>query len=137
MRNVTMTCWLVGTLTALAVGATLGPWAYLASEHRDLARRAGAMTGGDPEHGRALAKAKGCAGCHDIPGVNGANGSVGPALSAFSHRVYIAGVLSNTPAHLHQWLLDPPAIDSKTAMPNVGLSDPEANDIAAFLYTLE
>ncbi len=137
MHNVTMTRWLVATLTALTLGAGLGAWAYRASEHRDLARRASAMTGGNPDHGRALAKEKGCAGCHDIPGVDGANGSVGPALSAFSHRVFIAGVLSNTPAHLHQWLLDPPAIDAKTAMPNVGLSDREATDIAAFLYTLD
>jgi cytochrome c1 len=95
------------------------------------------MTRGDPEHGRALAKTKGCAGCHQIPGVDGANGSVGPSLVSFSHRVYIGGVLSNTPDHLQQWLLDPPSVDSKTAMPNVGLNDQEGRDVAAFLYTLD
>jgi cytochrome c2 len=132
-----MTRWLAATLIVLVVGATLGTWAELTVERRDLARRASAMTGGDPDHGRDLAKEKGCGGCHEIPEVHGANGNVGPALSAFSRRVYIAGVLSNTPAHLHQWLLDPPAVDSKTAMPKVGLSGQEARDIAAFLYTLE
>jgi cytochrome c1 len=95
------------------------------------------MTRGDSKHGRALAKMKGCVGCHQIPGVDGANGSVGPSLVSFSHRVYIGGVLSNTPDHLHQWLLDPPSIDPKTAMPNVGLNDQEARDVAAFLYTLD
>lgn len=28
-------------------------------------------------------------------------------------------------------------IDPKTAMPNVGLSEQEARDVAAFLYTLD
>jgi cytochrome c1 len=95
------------------------------------------MTGGDPQHGQVLAKLKGCAGCHTIPRVDGANGNVGPPLSSFSRRVYIGGVLLNTPDHLHQWLLDPPSIDPKTAMPNVGLNDQESRDLAAFLYTLD
>jgi cytochrome c1 len=124
-------------LAIAAVAIVIGGWVQTAADRRDLARRASTMTRGDPQRGRALAKMKGCAGCHQIPGVDGASGSVGPSLASFSHRVYIAGVLSNTPEHLHQWLLDPPSIDPKTAMPNVGLSDQEARDLAAFLYTLD
>jgi cytochrome c len=135
MHSVT-TRWSGALSAILAVAAAIGAWTQTTADRRDLARRASAMTRGDPDHGRALAKMKGCAGCHQIPGVNGANGSVGPSLASFSHRVYIGGVLSNTPDHLHQWLLDPPAIDPKTAMPNVGLTDQEARDVAAFLYTL-
>ena len=135
MHSVT-TRWSAALSAILAVAGVIGAWTQTTADRRDLARRASAMTRGDPDHGRALAKMNGCAGCHQIPGVNGANGSVGPSLASFSHRVYIGGVLSNTPDHLHQWLLDPPAIDPKTAMPNVGLTDQEARDVAAFLYTL-
>jgi cytochrome c len=137
MPRVTTTRWLAVLLIAAAAATVVGAWSQTAANRRDLARRASAMTRGDPEHGRALAKMKGCAGCHQIPGVDGANGSVGPSLVSFSHRVYIGGVLSNTPDHLHQWLLDPPSIDPRTAMPNVGLNDQEARDVAAFLYTLD
>jgi cytochrome c1 len=37
---------------------------------------------------------------------------------------------------LSAWLRDPPAIDPATAMPNLGLSEAEALDVAAYLYTL-
>jgi cytochrome c1 len=35
-----------------------------------------------------------------------------------------------------RWLLDPPAVDSATAMPKVGLSITQARDVSAYLYTL-
>ena len=37
---------------------------------------------------------------------------------------------------LTAWLRDPPALDPGTAMPAQGLSAPEAQDVAAYLYTL-
>jgi cytochrome c1 len=37
---------------------------------------------------------------------------------------------------LTAWLRDPPAIDPATLMPAMGLSEPEARDMAAYLYTL-
>jgi cytochrome c len=45
-------------------------------------------------------------------------------------------VLVNTPENMRRWLKDPPAVDPKTAMPNVGASDEDIRDLAAFLYTL-
>jgi cytochrome c1 len=36
-----------------------------------------------------------------------------------------------------RWLRDPPGVDPMTAMPNLGLTEPEARDIAAYLYTLD
>jgi cytochrome c2 len=127
---------LVGvTVILLVVIVTIG--FQLTSERRDLEQRASWMTGGDPRTGRVLARGKGCGGCHEIPGVKGAHGNVGPPLTKFASRMYVGGVLLNTPEHLRQWLLDPPAIDPKSAMPNVGLNDREARDIAAYLYTLD
>ena len=94
------------------------------------------IVGGDPEAGRALIAAHGCTACHQIPGVRIMSGSVGPSLEGFGRRVYIAGRLPNRPAMLTAWLRDPPAIDPQTAMPDLGVSEQEARDMAAYLYTL-
>jgi cytochrome c1 len=34
-----------------------------------------------------------------------------------------------------RWIVNPRAIDSLTAMPNLGVTEGEARDIAAYLYT--
>jgi cytochrome c len=136
MREIHKTSLLVFSIV-LALIATAAVWFQARSEHRDLERRASAMTRGDPGNGRLLARNKGCGGCHEIPGVKGAHGNVGPPLTKFASRMYVGGVLLNTPEHLQQWLLNPPLIDPKSAMPNVGLNDQEARDLAAYLYTLE
>jgi cytochrome c len=92
---------------------------------------------GDPDAGkRAIAKF-GCGACHTIPGVRDADGMVGPPLIAFSRRGYIAGQLPNRPAALTRWIMDPPAVEPGTAMPNMGVSEQEARDMASYLYTLD
>ncbi len=48
----------------------------------------------------------------------------------------IAGELPNTPDNLIRWIENPPSIEPGTAMPNLGLSDKQARDAAAYLYTL-
>lgn len=35
-----------------------------------------------------------------------------------------------------RWIVDPKGVDSLTAMPVTGVSEGEARDIAAYLYTL-
>ena len=99
-------------------------------------REAVALTGGDPDRGRVLLRTYGCASCHTIPGVAGASGLVGPPLGGVASRSYIGGVLPNTPANMIRWIRDPRRIDSLTAMPNVGVTAPDARRIAAYLYTL-
>ena len=94
------------------------------------------VIGGDPQRGPALIVAYGCAACHTVPGVSGANGNVGPPLTRFGGRTYIAGVLRNSPANLVRWIRDPQGVVPGNAMPNMGVSDAEARDIAAYLYTL-
>jgi cytochrome c len=128
--------WVVGTTIVLVLigGTSLGYEAY--SRRQSIQNEVAQLTAGDPERGRDLAQTKGCVGCHDIPGTRGPRGNVGPPLTGIATRVYIGGVLLNTPDNLRQWLLDPPGIDPKTAMPNVGLTDQEARDLSAFLYTL-
>ncbi|HYG86848.1 MAG TPA: c-type cytochrome [Azospirillum sp.] len=103
----------------------------------EIATRAQEITGGNPEAGRKAIKARGCGGCHEIPGVRGANGTVGPPLKGVAKRGYIAGVLPNSGDNMVQWILDPPGVDAKTAMPKIVDDEQEARHIAAFLYTLE
>lgn len=94
------------------------------------------LVGGDPSAGRVLIKRHGCPACHTIRGIAGANGLVGPPLTGIASRAYIAGVLSNSPANMVRWIVDPKAVDSLTAMPAVGVSEAEAKDMATYLYTL-
>ena len=96
-----------------------------------------ALTGGGRSgEGARLMRAYGCGSCHTIPGVTGADATVGPNLAGIAGRAYIAGVLPNTPTNMVTWIVDPPGVDSLTAMPNLHVSAANARDIAAYLYTL-
>jgi cytochrome c1 len=95
------------------------------------------LTGGNPDKGKTAITNYGCSSCHTIPGIRGANALVGPPLTQVASRVYIGGVLQNNPDNMLRWLHDPPAVDPKTAMPNLHLTDSDARDIAAYLYTLK
>lgn len=95
-----------------------------------------ALTGGDPDRGAAAIGSHGCGGCHIIPGVANANGLVGPELGDVGRRVYVAGVVTNTPEHLIAFILNPKAIDPLSAMPITGVDADEARDIAAYLYAI-
>ena len=94
------------------------------------------FTGGDADRGRQIVKSYGCTACHLIPGVPGPDARVGPPLRGVATRAFIAGVLPNQPANMIHWIRDPQGADPKTAMPNVGVSDRDARDIAGYLYTL-
>ena len=95
-----------------------------------------AVANGDPTAGRAAIEYYGCITCHTIPGVPGAEGHVGPPLTDWADRVYIAGLLTNTPEHLVSFLVNPQAVLPGGAMPVMGVTEDEARDIAAYLYTL-
>lgn len=128
------------SLAALAIVALLGAsGAYGAYEykHRESIRtEVMALTGGDPDLGPGLAIRYGCAGCHEIPGVRGPRGRVGPPLRHIAGRVYIGGVLINRPENLVRWIVNPRAVSPKTAMPVTGISGTEARHVAAYLLTL-
>jgi cytochrome c2 len=94
-------------------------------------------TGGDPRHGAIIITRESCGACHAIPTIQQADGQVGPPLTHFAERTVIAGVLPNTPANLERWIQYPQAITPGNAMPNSGLDDAQARDVAAYLYTLK
>lgn len=93
-------------------------------------------TGGSPDRGRQVIVDKSCGSCHTIPGIHGANGVVGPPLMFFSRRTFIAGEIPNTPQNLRRWVMSPHSVEPNTAMPDLGLTDQQARDVAAYLYTL-
>lgn len=94
------------------------------------------VPGGDVEAGRRIVARMDCRACHAIPGAGRPQAEVGPSLAGFGARGYVAGTLPNTPDNLVRWLLDPPSLAPRTAMPELGLEREEAVHVAAFLYTL-
>jgi cytochrome c len=94
------------------------------------------MTRGDPDRGKVAIRTYGCGTCHKIPGIRGADGTVGPDLDGIGTRAYLAGILPNTPDDLIRWIRYPQNIDPRKAMPNLGIGDKDARDIAAYLYSL-
>ena len=128
--------WLVGTaLIVLLAGAT-ALLLNVRQRRHEIEQRATWLTGGIPEHGRELSGRYGCGSCHTIPGVRGARGIAGPSLLRFGQRIFIAGQRRNTPQNLIPWLQHPQHIEPNTAMPEMGVTDADARDIAAYLYTL-
>jgi cytochrome c2 len=94
------------------------------------------IPGGDADLGREQLVNHGCGACHMIPGIELADGTVGPSLEAFSRRAYIAGLLPNTADNIVAWIVMPQSILPGGAMPNLGVSDRQARNMAANLYTL-
>jgi cytochrome c len=99
-------------------------------------KEATALTGGDPDRGVNAIGRYGCAACHTIPGVARADGQVGPSLERIAGRFYLAGQLQNTPGNMVRWIQHPQQVEKGTAMPEMGVTDSDARDIAAYLYTL-
>jgi cytochrome c len=120
------TVWLVAVLASIAFAAC----------HKQ-AQPALSVPGGDPARGKQQIVAYGCGSCHIVPGIPGAKGLLGPPLNRFASRAYIAGEVPNNGQFLTQWIAVPQSIEPGTVMPNLGVSEAKARDIAAYLYTLK
>ncbi len=99
------------------------------------AQQAASLTGGDTGRGRAAIGRYGCGSCHTIAGIREAHGLTGPPLTGVGARMYVGGVLRNTPENIVRWIQNPKEVDEKTAMPALGVSRQDATDIAAYLYS--
>lgn len=93
------------------------------------------LTGGNPRNGQQLIARYGCAACHEIKGIAHADSKVGPTLTEIRGRGYIGGVLPNSAGNIVKWIMHPHAYSPRTAMPELGVSEPEARDMAAYLYS--
>lgn len=88
---------------------------------------------GDPRRGATAIGKYGCGSCHVIPGLARATGKVGPPLSDFADRTYIAGNAYNTATNLAAWIRRPDSVEPGTVMPTLGVGEQEARDISAYL----
>lgn len=99
--------------------------------------RAGAVVpGGDSRRGPAAIARYGCGSCHTIGGIAGAHGLTGPPLTGLRNRMYVAGMLANQPENLVRWIRTPKLVNPNTAMPQLGVSERDAADIAAYIYSI-
>jgi len=123
----------LGVLRPAAAGLVLAATFVLSSCGWEAERRASAMTGGTPSLGREKIRRYGCPSCHTIPGIPEADSLVGPPLTKIAGRTYIGGVLTNTPENMIRWIQNPQGVDPLTAMPNLGVSEEDARDMAGYL----
>ena len=93
--------------------------------------------GGNADNGKLLLRQFGCVACHEIPGVAGAGAPVGPPLAGIASRVYIGGVLPNTPANLALFIRGPSRYEPASLMPDLGVGEAHARDMVAYLGTLK
>ncbi len=125
-----------GTVSRLVVAVALASAAavaLLAGCGEDVRTSGAVVPGGHPERGAELIRSYGCASCHTVAGVPGADADVGPPLTDFGERGYIAGELVNDPDNLQRWIRDPQAVEPGTVMPDLGVTEEDARDIAAYL----
>jgi mono/diheme cytochrome c family protein len=117
----------------------LSPAAYRALEPREHRHVEPPVTvpEGDAKRGVFAINQYLCVTCHRIPGIVGPNAPVGPPLEGIGTRTFIAGVLPNTRENMVRWLRDPLTYDANTAMPDLGVTERDARDIAAYLATLK
>lgn len=94
------------------------------------------IAGADADAGLAVIERVGCAACHSVPGVAWPTGTVGGSLEGFAGRSLIAGRFPNQPETLVRWLRDAPSLSPETGMPPMPITDAQARDVAAYLYTL-
>lgn len=127
---VRLVCWLVGVFAFVFAGALCGCTGGHATHPYAVA------LGGRPDHGRLLIEHYKCGQCHTIPGIPHAHGVFGPPLNFMGHRTMVAGNFPNIPANLVHWVMSPESMKPGTAMPNLGLDEQQARDVAAYLETL-
>lgn len=113
----------------------LGAAALFAARHTGRADEPPPGYLGSPDRGRILVSQYGCPACHVITSSD-AKGLVGPPLTGFANRSYIAGRFANEPIDLQQWLQHPQSMKPGTSMPDLGVTERDAHDIAAYLASL-
>ena len=107
------------------------PWLYEKQEGWEQLSQQGRK-----ERGKKLLESRGCIACHEIPGVGYSRAQMGPGLFAWKKRHFISGQILNHPINLVAWIKNPQKFEPQTVMPDLNISDDEAWDMAAYLFTL-
>ena len=126
-----------GAPVAFAVVLLIGQAVITSACHRaEALEDVRQLTGGEPSRGEAAIGRYGCGGCHEIPGIRNARGTVGPPLTGIARRTYLAGRITNSPEGMMRWIQHPQKIEPGNAMPEMQVTEQEARDITAYLYLL-
>ena len=67
----------------------------------------------------------------------GPDAPVGPPLVNWPARRFIAGTIPNTPDNLVRWIREPGAVSPGTLMPDLGVTEAHAREMATFLFSQE
>ena len=103
-------------------------------EPPSLAAGAEPVDKGNPLRGRLALQQHACTTCHHIPGVVGSLSHVGPPLDGVMARKYLAGRLPNSRENMVRWIRDPRSVSPQTLMPDLGVGEQAARDMAAYLF---
>jgi cytochrome c oxidase subunit II len=99
-------------------------------------QRQPAATDSGVASGRQLFEATACVSCHTVHGTD-ASGTFGPDLTHLMSRETLgAGVAPNSAATLKAWVANPSALKPGVLMPAMKLSEPELDQMVAYLTTL-
>ena len=113
---------------------TAGDYATMAEGAEPVAREQVAAVKGDAGNGKRALQQYACTTCHHIPGMVGSAAWVGPPLDGIAARTYLAGRLPNSPENMVRWIRDPKSVSPATLMPDLGVTEQHARDMAAYLY---
>ncbi len=126
-------------LLLLALGSLAAPVSIAIIYRQDDAQArttAEQITHGSVAAGKLAFSHYGCGGCHAVRSIGGPTGAVGPSLAGIAARAEIAGHLPNRPDDMIRWLRHPQQVAPGNGMPDQGIGDRDARDLAAYLYTL-
>ena len=126
-------------LALLALAALVAPVSVYVIYHQDDAQAritAEQITRGSVTAGEAAFQRLGCGACHTVRKLGGPPGAVGPSLAGIAARAEIAGHLANQPDNMILWLQHPQKVAPGNGMPDQGIGQRDARDLAAYLYTL-
>ena len=128
--------FVLGMLLAAAMFTPVSLGVQKYEQQKQARLLAAQATGGRPDAGKLTLQRLGCGSCHQIAGVPGADGQVGSPLKALTARAEFAGKVSGDPQSLIAWIQHPQAISPGVGMPDIPMSDQDARDMAAYLYSL-
>jgi cytochrome c2 len=133
MRSHRGSAFIILAVIAVAGGFAGAAANYMRERHKKT-EHAIAMTQGNPDRAMESIVRYGCAACHNVPGAQMPGGLAAVPLAGVADRLYVGGVVENTPENLVRWIVNPKQFNPKTAMPVTGITEPQARDVAAYLY---
>ena len=131
--------WITGIVASGLLLAACVPATPPAPAPKASKPAAASTVSGDAKNGEQLFRAKGCIACHVAP-VPGATGTIGPNLTGIgdpAKKPTLTDGAANTPEHIREWIKDPQKLKPGTMMPNLQLSDKEADDLTALITSFK